>query len=77
MAQIRATRQGEILRVIVSGRLRTVDMRRLEHACAPALTSHPAELELDLRRVTHADATATAVLERLAQRGARITRLVT
>ena len=73
MAQIRAARRGEILRVTVSGRVTTTDMGRLEHACAPALTSHPAKLEIDLRRVTQADATATAVLERMSQIGARIT----
>jgi hypothetical protein len=48
-------------------------MGRLEHACAPALVSHPPNLELDLRRVTNADATAGAVIERISQRGARIT----
>jgi hypothetical protein len=49
-------------------------MGRLEHACAPALTSHPANLELDLRRVTHIDGTATAVLERICQRGVHVAR---
>jgi ABC-type transporter Mla MlaB component len=73
MAQIRSARRGDMLRVTVSGRLSTRDMGRLEHACAPALTSRLARLELDLRRVTHADATATAVLERISERGARIT----
>jgi hypothetical protein len=73
MAKIRSTHQGDVLRVIVSGRLKTADMGRLEHACAPALTSHPVKLDLDLRRVTYADATATAVLQRISQRGARIT----
>jgi hypothetical protein len=73
MAQIRSARHGDVLRVTVSGRLGTVDMGRLEHACAPALVSHPVKLELDLRRVTHADATAIAVLKRISQRGARIT----
>jgi hypothetical protein len=76
MAKIRSARRGTVLRVVVSGRLRTVDMGRLEHACAPALTSHPVELELDLRRVTHVDATAMAFLERLSQRGARIPHLI-
>jgi hypothetical protein len=75
MAQIRSVRHGDILRVTVFGRLSMLDMGRLEHACAPALISHPAKLELDLRRVTHADATATAVLERISQRGARVTQI--
>jgi hypothetical protein len=73
MANIRSARRGDVLRVTVRGRLSTGDMRRLEYACAPALTSLPAKLELDLRRVTHADATAAAVLERISQLGARIT----
>jgi hypothetical protein len=72
MAQIRASRRGHVLRVTISGRLAMADMGRLEHACAPALVSHPVDLELDLRRVTHADATATAVLERFSRRGAHI-----
>ena len=72
MAQIRSARRGDALRVSVSGRLSIGDMRRLEHACAPALTSHEANLELDLRRVTQLDATATAILERISQRGARV-----
>jgi anti-anti-sigma regulatory factor len=74
MARIRSALHGEVLRVKVSGRLRITDMGRLEHACAPALISHAANLELDLRRVTYIDATATAVLERISQRGARIAR---
>jgi hypothetical protein len=74
MAGIRSARHGEVLRVKVSGRLSVGDMRRLEHACAPALTSNTANLELDLRRVTHIDTTATAFLERMSQRGARVAR---
>jgi hypothetical protein len=74
MAQIRSVRSGDTLRVIVCGKLSRVDMGRLEHACGPALTSDQANLELDLRRVTHTDTTANAVLERFSQRGARITR---
>ena len=73
MAQIRSARCGDVVRVAVRGRLSMGDIRRLEHACAPALTSHPVKLELDLRRVTHADATALAVLDRISELGARIT----
>jgi hypothetical protein len=72
MARIRAARQGDVLRVTISGRLRRDDMGRLEHACAPALTSDRPNLELDLRRVTQTDATAAAVVERICRRGARI-----
>jgi hypothetical protein len=74
MARIRSAHHRDVLRVKVSGRLSIADMGRLEHACAPALTSHAANLELDLRRVTNIDATATAVLERIFQRGARVAR---
>ena len=73
MARIRSAQQGDLLRVTISGRLSTDDMGRLEHACAPALTSVQPNLELDLRGVTHADATAAAVLERMGRRGIRIT----
>jgi hypothetical protein len=73
MANIRSARRGDVLRVTIRGRFGTGDIRRLEHACAPALTSHPAKLELDLCRVTHADATAAAFLDRISQLGARIT----
>jgi anti-anti-sigma regulatory factor len=73
MARIHAARLGDALRVTITGRLSLDDMRRLEHACAPALTSDRPNLLLDLRGVTHADATATAVLERIGRRGARMT----
>jgi hypothetical protein len=73
MARIRAGRHGDMLRVTISGRLSLDDMGRLEHACAPALTSDQPNLELDLRRVTHTDATAAAVLDRLGRRGVRVT----
>jgi hypothetical protein len=73
MARIRSARHGDVLQVTVSGRLSVGDMGRLEHACASALTSQAADLDLDLRRVTHIDASASALLERISQRGARIT----
>jgi hypothetical protein len=72
MARIRAARQGNVLRVTISGRLGIDDMGRLEHACAPALTSDQPNLELDLHSVTDTDATAAAVVERIGRRGARI-----
>jgi hypothetical protein len=50
-------------------------MGRLEHACAPALTSQALSLEIDLRGVTASDETATAVLKRMIDRGAVVTRL--
>jgi hypothetical protein len=44
-------------------------MGRLEHACADALLSWPPRLQIDIRRVTHADRTAAAILQQLAHRG--------
>ena len=49
-------------------------MGRLEHACAPALISDALLLEIDLRHATSIDRSAAAVLERMAQRGARVIR---
>lgn len=61
-----------MLRVTIVGRLQSRDVGRLEHACAPALLSHRAPLELDLRRLTSADETAVAMLTRLVRRGAQV-----
>jgi hypothetical protein len=49
-------------------------MRRLERACAPALVSQPPNLEIDLHAVTYVDATAQAIVGRIAERGARVLR---
>jgi ABC-type transporter Mla MlaB component len=56
----------------VCGRLRAVDMRRLEQACAPALIEDSPPLDIDLEQVTELDVTAVAMLTRLRRRGARI-----
>ena len=72
MARLRAVQQTDVLRVIVSGRLTSADMRRLERACGPALVSQPPNLELDLHAVTYVDATAQAIVGRIAERGARV-----
>jgi len=72
MARIRSGARGGLLRVNVAGRLTTADMGRFEHACSPALTRRPANLEIDLRRVTYADATAVAVIRRMTERGAQL-----
>ena len=58
----------------ISGRVSAADMGRLEHACAPALISDALLLEIDLRHATSIDRSASAVLERMAQRGARVIR---
>jgi hypothetical protein len=73
MARIRTLVTGERTRVMVTGRLTANDMRRLEHCCSSALISPALRLEIDLRRVTHVDGTATAILQRLAARGAVVT----
>ena len=57
------------MRIVLAGRLTAGDMGRLEHACREALTSALPHLEIDVRRVTHTDGTATAVLRQLAGRG--------
>lgn len=72
MARIRSSGAGDVLRVSLTGRLTAADMRRLEHACAPALSDPAIELEIDLRRVTEVDPTARAVLHRMTLRGARL-----
>ena len=72
MARLRAAERHGVLRVTVSGRLTSLDMRRLERACGPALVSEPPNLELDLQAVTFLDATAHAIVSRIASRGARV-----
>lgn len=72
MARLRAARRKGVLRVTVTGRLTRADMRRLERACGPALVSEPPNLELDLQAVTYVDATAHAIVSRLASRGTRV-----
>ena len=75
MARIRAIKLPTAVRVVVTGRLGAADMRRLEHACAPELTSEEAHLVVDLLRVTDIDSVADAHLRRIAIRGAVIKRL--
>ena len=70
VARIRTSGTPDALRVSVTGRLTMNDMGRLEHACSPALVSHPLKLRLDLRTVTGLDATARALVDRFAARGA-------
>jgi hypothetical protein len=72
MARIRATMRDWNTVVIVSGRLGAGDLRRLEHACSPTLTSAQAPLTLDLTRATEIDAVAGALIRRMAMRGAVI-----
>jgi hypothetical protein len=73
VAQIQSTRDRNRYMVRVTGRLGAGDMGRLEQACAPALIAAVPALDIDLRATRSTDRTATAVLKRLAARGARIT----
>jgi hypothetical protein len=72
MADIRSSRRGRTTVVVVSGDLASADVGTLEHACAPALTTPVADLEIDLRCVTSLDPTAACLLVSLRRRGARL-----
>jgi anti-anti-sigma regulatory factor len=72
MARIRAMKRPSSIVVVIAGRLGAGDMRRLEHACSPALTRSDPDLTVDIRHVTDVDAAAEALLQRFAARGARI-----
>lgn len=72
MARISAVQRHAITVVTVSGSLCARDMRRLEHACSPALTTAQVQLTVDLTRVTDVDRAAEALLKRMVTRGALI-----
>lgn len=72
MARIRAVQRQSTTVVTVSGRLSARDMRRLEHACSPALTTAEVQLTVDLTRVTEVDRAAEMLLRRMVARGAKI-----
>lgn len=72
MARIRSMSRPPATVVRVAGRLGAGDMRRLEHACAPALIRRDPNLTVDLRDVTEVDEAAELLLLRYAARGARI-----
>ena len=73
MARIRIRHGAGSTVVTLTGRLTSTDMGRLEHACSRALLTAAAHLEIDLRGVTHTDATAAAVLQQMTKRGAVLT----
>jgi hypothetical protein len=75
MARIRAVTQTSSVLVVVHGRLGAGDMRRLEEACAPALTTAHADLIVDVQQATVIDRVAQAHLNRIETRGAVIRRL--
>jgi len=72
MARIRATTRDLNTLVTVRGHLGARDMRRLEYACSPALTSPQLALTVDITRVSNLDAVADRLLQRMALRGALI-----
>jgi hypothetical protein len=72
VARIYRSRHDDTLRVTLWGRLSAADMGRLEHICAPALLAHHVALEIDMHGVTSIDRSAAAILDRMAERGARI-----
>jgi hypothetical protein len=72
MARIHATTRGWNTVVTVSGQLGARDMRRLEHACAPALTCARLALVVDVTGVHDIDAVAERLLQRMVLRGAVI-----
>jgi hypothetical protein len=74
MARIKVVRQHTTTRVVIAGRLSASDLRRLEHACAPALTAPRADLVLDLTSVSEVDNVALALLDRIESRGAIVRR---
>ena len=74
MARIRTVRRRASVIVIVHGSLAAADMRRLEDACAPALTTPRADLIVDVQQATVIDRVAQAHLDRIELRGAVIRR---
>ena len=74
MARIRTVMQTSSVLVLVHGRLGAGDMRRLEEACAPALTTAHADLIVDVQQATVIDRVAQAHLNRIETRGAVIRR---
>ena len=56
--------------VTISGRLRGRDLRRLEHACGPALEQKVAPLTVRVVPGSDLDESAQEYLDRLAARGA-------
>jgi hypothetical protein len=70
MARIKTTRNDAGLSVLVTGRLTAFDMGRLEYACAPALVAPWLRLHIDVSGVTYTDPIASAILQRMVERGA-------
>jgi len=60
--------------VTIRGKLAAADLKRLEHACGPALEQRQLYLQIVLRDGDVKDAAARAYLDRLQLRGARVSR---
>ena len=73
MAKISVVRDGDSYRITLRGKVRAGDLRRLESACGHALEQRPAPLQLDVVGVVSIDSAARSYLDRLCERGARIT----
>lgn len=74
MAQIMTSAAGSLHRISIQGALSFKDLRELERACGPALEHARLALEIHLDGVTDIDESARVYLDRLARRGAIITR---
>lgn len=73
MARIAVREANGIREVTVSGRLEGPEVRRLEHACGPALEQARMDLHLRLLEVTAVDDGARALISRVVERGGTLT----
>ena len=73
MARITVRETNGTREVTVSGRLVGPEVRRLEHACGPALERAQIGLHLRLVQVTAVDEVARALIGRLVERGGTLT----
>lgn len=70
MARMRVIAVNGRYQVTVTGSLQGRDLRRLEHACGPALEQAQPPVTVRLASGTSMDAAAHAYLDRLMRRGA-------
>lgn len=69
MARMRVRSNEGWYHVTITGRLAVRDLRRLEHACGPALEQRRPPLTVRLAAVADVDGSAEAYLDRLMARG--------
>lgn len=72
MARISVSTARSGYQITVNGPLNATDLKRLEHACGPALERRSLPLEIVLRGGGACDETVRAYLERLRLRGASV-----